>query len=66
MYFSNVNHCQKITQHEAFVVIEKSSDHEEADIKLVALVEAATIANGKMVMIRSPSRDIDNYVNYTS
>ena len=59
IYFSNVNHCLKITQHEAFIVTEKSSDHEEADTKLVALVKAANIANGKTVMIRSPSGDID-------
>ena len=38
IYFSNVNHCLKITQHEAFVVTEKASDHEEANIKLFALV----------------------------
>ena len=59
IYFSNINHCLKITQHEAFTVPEKSNDHEEADAKLVALVEAAYIANRKTVMIRSPSGDID-------
>ena len=59
IYFSNINHCLKITQHEAFIFTEKSSDHEEADTKLVALVEAADIANGKTIMIRSPSGDID-------
>ena len=58
-YFSNENHCLKITQQKAFVVTEKSSDHEETNIKLVALVEAANIAKGKTVMIRSPPRDID-------
>ena len=31
IYFSNVNHSLNITQHAAFVVTEKSSDHEEAD-----------------------------------
>ena len=34
-------------------------DHEEANTKLVALVEPTNIANGKTVMIRSPSGDID-------
>ena len=53
LYFSNVNHFLKITQHEAFIVTEKLIDHEEANAKLVALVKAANIANGKMVMIRS-------------
>ena len=43
IYLSNVNHCLKITQHEALceAITEKSCDHEEADIKLVAYVEAA-------------------------
>ena len=59
LYFSNVNHCLKITQHVAFMVTEKSSDHEEADTKFAALVGAANIENGKTVMIRSPSGDID-------
>ena len=31
IYFSNVNHSLNITQHVAFVVTEKSSDHEEGD-----------------------------------
>ena len=53
--FSNVSHCLKITQHVAFVVTEKSSDHKEADTKLVPLAGAANIENGKTVMIRSPS-----------
>ena len=57
--FSNVNHCLKISHHIAFVVTEKSSDHEEADTKLVPLVGAANIENGKTV-IRSPG-DIKSY-----
>ena len=44
------------------MVTKKSSDHEEASTKLVALLEAANIANGKTVMIRSPSGDIDKIV----
>ena len=35
------------------------SDHEEADTKLVALVQAADVASGEAVMVRSPSGDID-------
>ena len=65
IYFSNVNHCLKITQHVAFVVTEKSSDYEEADTKLAALVGAANIENGITVMIRSPSGDIDTIVLFT-
>ena len=59
IYFSNVNHCLKITENEVFIVTEKPGDHEEDDTKLVALVEAANIANGKTVTLRSPSGDID-------
>ena len=58
-YFSNVNHCLKISHHVAFVVTEKSSDREEADTKLVPLVGAANIENDKTV-IRSPG-DIKSY-----
>ena len=36
-----------------------TSGHEEANTKLVSLVGAADIENGKTVMIRSPSADID-------
>ena len=59
IYFSNVNHFLEITQHEAFIVTEKPSDHEEADTKLVAQVEATNFPNGKTVLIRSPSGDTD-------
>ena len=47
------------------MVTKKSSDHVEAGTKLVALLEAANIANGKTVVIRSPSRDIDKIVFFT-
>ena len=47
------------------MVTEKSSDHEEASPKLIALVEAANIANGKTVMMRSPSGGIDIIVFFT-
>ena len=33
------------------------SDHEEADTKLVALVQAADVAPGEAVMVRSSSED---------
>ena len=45
--------------------LQKSSANEEAGTKLVALVEAANIANGKTVMIRSPSGGIDIIVFFT-
>ena len=47
------------------MVTKKSSDHEEVGTKLVALVEAANIANSKTVMIRSPSGGIDIIVFFT-
>ena len=47
------------------MVTEKSSDHEEGRPKLTALVEAANIANGKTVMMRSPSGGIDIIVFFT-
>ena len=45
--------------------LQKSSANEEAGTKLVALVEAANIANSKTVMIRSPSGGIDIIVFFT-
>ena len=60
--FQTNNHCLKITYDEAFIVTKSQSDHEEVDIRLVALVEIANIANGKMGMIKSHSRDIDKIV----
>ena len=40
-------------------VPEKASDHEEADTKLVALVNSADVNAGESFMVRSPSGDID-------
>ena len=57
IFFSNINHCLKITQHETLIITKKSSNHKEADTKLVALVKAANFPNGKTVMIKSPSGD---------
>ena len=59
IYFSNANHCTKITQTEVTIESDKSSDHIEADTKLVALIANASIQPGKTVMVRSPSGDID-------
>ena len=59
IYFSIANHCLKISHHVAFVVTEKSSDHEEAGTKSVPLVGAANSEKGKAVMMRLPSGDID-------
>jgi hypothetical protein len=44
VFFSNVSHCRKITSGGSFVTDELFSDHEEADTKLVALVQAADVA----------------------
>ncbi len=59
VYFSNKQECTMITEAQATVVPELTSNHEEADTKLVALVCAANIPQGDSVMIRSPSGDID-------
>ena len=48
-----------ITEAEGTVVPESTSNHDEADTKLVALVCLASIPQGDSVMIRSPSGDID-------
>ena len=44
---------------EISVIEDLSSDHEEADTKLVALARAANASPGHAIMIRSPSGDID-------
>ena len=43
MFFSNTNHCSKITQSEMSVIPDKSSDYEEPDPKPVALIGNASI-----------------------
>ena len=43
MFFSNTNHCSKITQSEMSIIPDKSSEHEEADTKLVVLIGNASI-----------------------
>ena len=48
-----------IAESQATVVPELTSNHEEADTKLVALVCAASVSQGDSVLIRSPSGDID-------
>ena len=57
-FFSNKEHCLKISSDQVLQIPEKASDHEEADTKLVALVESVEV-NGNSVMVRSPSGDID-------
>ena len=43
LFFSNLNHCTLITSNEVRLVPELSSDQEEADTKLVALVHNADL-----------------------
>ena len=54
VFFSNKEHCFKISSGHVLGIPEKSSSHEEADTKLHALLESAEI-NGNSVMVRSPS-----------
>ena len=58
VFFSKKEHFFKISSDHVLQVPEKSSDHKEADTKLIALVESAKV-NGNNVMARSPSGDID-------
>ena len=58
VFFSNKEHCLKISSDQILQIPEKASDHEEADTKLVALVESVEV-NGNSVMVRSPSGGID-------
>ena len=48
-----------INEDQAIFVPSLSCNHEEADTKLVALVCAANVRQGDLVMVRSPSADID-------
>ena len=59
IFFSNRSHCSKIMSGGSFVADKLFSDHEEADTKPVVLVQAADVAPGEAVMVRSPSGDID-------
>ena len=47
VFFSNSEHCSKITSEGSCLVPEKASDHEEADTKLVALVNSADVNAGE-------------------
>ena len=49
MFFSNTNHCSKITQSEMSIIPDKSSDYEEPDPKPVALIGNASIQQGNTV-----------------
>ena len=66
MFLSNTNYFSKITQSEMSIIPDKSSDHEEADTKLVALIGNASIQQGNKVMVRSPSGDIDILILFLS
>ena len=59
MFFSITNQCSKITQSEMSIIPDKFIDNEEAHTKLVVLIGNASIQQGHMVMVRSPSGDID-------
>ena len=59
VYFSNQSVCKKINQDKAIALPELTSDHEEADTKLVAFLRASQLPPGSTAMIRSPSGDID-------
>ena len=55
VFFSNSEHCSKITSEGCCLVPEKASDHEEADTKLVALVNSADVNTGESFMVMLPS-----------
>ena len=59
VYFSNIESCAKITSTNVNIVESLRCTHEEADTKLVALVKNADVPDDQMVMVRSPSGDID-------
>ena len=62
LYFSNKGHCQRICCLTTRMFPETSSDHEEADTKVIALVESSGVEHGQSVMIRLPYGDIDKIV----
>ena len=60
VFFSNKTHCSRITNEAVNLYNGFASDYEEADTKLVALVNSYDLpANQTCVMVRSPSGDID-------
>ena len=59
VYFSNKKICTVIKEDQVTVLPNLSSDHEEDDTKLVALVCAADVPSEESIMVRSPSGDID-------
>ena len=48
LYFSNKYHCLTMSR----IILEKASDHEEADTKLMALVESSDVEHAQSVMVR--------------
>ena len=59
IFFSNVEHCRFIYTSQTHLIPKLTSDHDEANTKLVELVHAAQISFGQSVMIRLPSGDVD-------
>ena len=60
VFFSNKSHCSRIIREAVNLYNGFASDHEEADTKLVALVNSYNLpTNENCVMVRSPSGDID-------
>ena len=57
--FSNKSLCTKIAVDDISIITDFTSDHEEADTKLVALASVADVSTGDAIMARSPSGDID-------
>ena len=52
-------HCNRISTNGCTQMEKLKSEHEEADTKLLALVNAYQISSGNSTMIRSPHGDID-------
>ncbi len=59
IFFSNKYHCTNVSADQITIAGRLESNHEEADTKLIAFVQAANVATGDCVMVRSPSGDID-------
>ena len=59
IYFSNKRECTMISENQVSIIPELSSNHEEADTKVIALVKSANVDNEDSVMVRSSSGDID-------
>ena len=58
VFFSNKEHCLKISSDQVLQISEKASDHEEADTKFVLLAESVKV-NSNSIMVRSPLGDMN-------